>query len=67
MAISRNYRIIRVFGVFLILLACLILVSAGPSTRAGAVVVALGLGLLGLDAVIASIRKRPPFASRIRL
>lgn len=62
---ALHHRITTVFGIFLILMAALILVSADRPTRVGVVVVAVGLGLLGLDAVISGARKRRPFVSRI--
>lgn len=62
---ALHHRITTVFGIFLILIAALILVSAERPTRVGVVVVAVGLGLLGLDAVISGIRKRTPLVSRI--
>jgi heme A synthase len=62
---ALHHRITTVFGIFLILMAALILVSAERPTRVGVVVVAVGLGLLGLDAVIGGVRKRRPLVSRI--
>jgi hypothetical protein len=62
---SLTHRLTTVFGIFLILMAALILVSAERPTRVGVVVVAVGLGLLGLDAVISGVRRRTPLVSRI--
>lgn len=62
---ALHHRITTVFGIFLILMAALILVSADRPTRVGVVVVAVGLGLLGLDAVVSGVRKRRPLVSRI--
>jgi hypothetical protein len=53
------------FGVFLIVLAILTIVSADGSTRIGAAAVAVVLGLLGADALISAARNMRSIVSRI--
>jgi hypothetical protein len=63
---SRVDRLVTAaFGAFLVGIAVLSLVSADRSARAGASLVALVLGLLGVDALVAAVRGRRALVSRI--
>jgi thiol:disulfide interchange protein len=53
------------FGFLLVALAVLTIVTSGEETRAGALLVALVLGALGVDAVISAARDRRSLVSRI--
>jgi len=53
------------FGAFLIVLAIVILLSVDQSMIVGAVVVALVIGLLGVDACVGAVRDKPSLLQRI--
>jgi hypothetical protein len=54
-----------IFGVFLLVLAVTAVVTSSEETRTGALLLALVLGALGLDAVISAARDRRSIISRI--
>jgi len=54
-----------VFGAFLILLAVVILLSVDQSMIVGAVVAALVIGLLGVDACVSAARDKASLLQRI--
>ncbi len=53
------------FGIFLMIVAVLVLVSADASSRVAALLVAAVLAALGIDAVLAAIRSKRAWVSRI--
>jgi len=53
------------FGVFFIVLSIVILMSSRESTLIGAVVVAIVVCGLGVDAVVSAVRNKQSFLSRI--
>jgi hypothetical protein len=53
------------FGVFFMLVAVLILVTIDTSVRWGALLAAVLVGGLGLDAVVSAFRKRQSLLARI--
>lgn len=53
------------FGVLLVVVAAVTVALAEPEAPWGARAVALALGLLGLDAIIASVRGTSALVSRI--
>ena len=66
MAKSRTYRVITgAFGVMLVAVAVATVAVAESGSPWGARAVALALGLLGLDAIIASVRDTTSMVSRI--
>jgi len=63
---SKTPRIVTaVFGAFLILLAVVILLSVDQSMIVGAVVAALVIGLLGVDACVSAARDKASLLQRI--
>lgn len=63
---SKSSRLVTAaFGTLLVGCAILTVVVVDPSIRWRGVAVALVLGLLGLDAIVASVRGRASVASRI--
>jgi hypothetical protein len=60
-----NRRITDAFGILLLILAISVMVMVAPEIRWRGVAVALVLGLLGADAVIASVRGTSSLISRI--
>lgn len=62
----RTGRLVTaVFGVFLIVLAIVILLSFDGSMMVGAVVAALAVGLLGVDACVSAARNKRSLLERI--
>ncbi|MEO6564686.1 MAG: hypothetical protein ABIO63_01515 [Casimicrobiaceae bacterium] len=53
------------FGLFFVVLAFVILFAAWDSTPFGAVVAALAVGLLGVEAIVSAARDRQSLLSRI--
>ena len=63
---SMAHRIVTaVFGVFLVLLAIGIVLASDASMPVGAVVAALALGVLGVDACVSAIRSKRSLLERI--
>ncbi len=63
---SKAPRIVTaLFGAFFIVLAFAIVLSVEPSMLVGAVVAALAIGLLGVDACISAARDKPSLLQRI--
>ena len=63
---SKTGRVVTaVFGVFLVALAIVILVSIDGTLTVGAVVSALVVGLLGVDACVNAARNRRSLLERI--
>lgn len=63
---SRSHRnVTAAFGMLLVILAIATVVSVEPALRWPGVGVAVVLGVLGIDAVIAAVRGRPSIVSRI--
>jgi len=62
---TTQRSVTAVFGVFFILLAIGILVSADSSMLVGAVIAALAVGLLGIDACVSAYRGKRSLAERI--
>jgi hypothetical protein len=63
---SKAGRIVTaVFGVFLIVLAIVILLSVEESMGVGALVASLVVGLLGVDACVSAARNKRSLVERI--
>lgn len=63
---SKTRRIVTaVFGVFLMVLAIAILLSADEPMGVGAFVVSLVMALLGVDACVSAARNKPSLVERI--
>ena len=63
---SMTHRVVTaIFGVFLILLAIGIVLAADASMPVGAVVAALAVGVLGVDACVSAVRSRRSLLERI--
>jgi hypothetical protein len=58
-------RVTAAFGAILLVLAVVTVATSGPETRAGAIVVALVLAGLGIDALFSAARGRRSLVSRI--
>ena len=63
---SKSHRVITgAFGVLLVVVAVVTVAVAEPGSHWGARALALALGLLGLDAIVASVRGTNSIVSRI--
>lgn len=63
---SGIHRAISVaFGIFLLVMATLILFIADDDTLAGSLIAAAVLGLLGVDVIVSVVRDRRSILSRI--
>ena len=63
---SKTHRIVTaILGAFLVLLAVAILLLVDRSMIVGAVVAALAVGSLGIDACVSAARDRPSLLERI--
>jgi uncharacterized membrane protein HdeD (DUF308 family) len=63
---TRSNRLVSAgFGVLLLMIAAFVLTSADVATGIGSTLLAVVLGLLGVDALISAARKRRSLMSRI--
>jgi hypothetical protein len=63
---TRSERLVGAgFGVLLLVTSAYLLTSAEVSTGIGATLLAVVIGLLGVDALISAVRKRRSLVSRI--
>jgi hypothetical protein len=63
---SRTYRVVTAaFGLLFLIVALLIVVTSDTATRFGALLAAIIVGGLGLDALISALRDKRSLLSRI--
>lgn len=62
---NSGRTVTTVFGVFFVVLAGVVLFAAWESAPIGAVLVALVVGFLGVEAIVSARRDRPSLLSRI--